>query len=259
MPAANKYNRTKACLNSKSTNFRTFRKSNLSETSLFSFKNARKKIDTKKILSFHLINKMKKDIIIEWEKGEKEIFLKGSFRTSHNFFSNQKKHDYLKLNLFKKLKFKSEGNIKINSVYLLSKKILLNKNKKNISAASTKEFSYFSSESYINFSFSKKNYCNYYPKLNEMKIISDKKPCHFPIECFHGANKFHEEIGSKEFLILDKNNVFNIKNESYKTIDRKDHIFLNHLFKKKSKISNNVINSVAIKYRHKNTTFIYYK
>ena len=161
MPAANKYNRTKACLNSKSANFRTFRKSNLSETSLFSFKNARKKIDTKIILSFHLINKMKKDIIIEWEKGEKEIFLKGSFRTSHNFFSNQKKHDYLKLNLFKKLKFKSEGNIKINSVYLLSKKILLNKNKKNISAASTKESSYFSSESYINFSFSKKNYCNY--------------------------------------------------------------------------------------------------
>ena len=84
-----------------------------------------------------------------------------------------------------------------------------------------------------------------------MKIISDKKPCHFPIECFHGANKFHEEIGSKEFLILDKSNVFNSKNESYKTIDRKDHIFLNHLFKKKSKISNNVINSVAIKYRHK--------
>ena len=61
MPAAHKYNRTKACLNSKSTNFRTFRKSNLSETSLFSFKNDKKKIDTKKIISFHLINKMKKD------------------------------------------------------------------------------------------------------------------------------------------------------------------------------------------------------
>ena len=179
-------------------------------------------------------------------------------------------HDYLKV--FKKLKFKSEGNIKVNSVYLLSKKITMNKNESSWKAnrkkisISTKESSFFTNESTnkinIDFSFSKKNYCNYYPKLNEMEIIANKIPCYFPIECFHGVNEYHKEIGSKEFLILDKNNVFNISsnNESYKIIDKKDHIFLNHLIKKKSKINNNnVINSVSIRFRHKNTTFIYYK
>jgi len=280
MPAPHKYNRTKTFSDSKQTYFRTFRKSNSSESSLFSHYSNEQKIDTKKVRSFPLINKIKKEIIIEWEKGEKKVYLTGSLYNSHNFFSKykkfEKKYDYLKV--FKKLKFKSEGNIKINSVYLLSKKILSNKgenyrktNRKNISL-STKECSYVTMENnnnkkYVDLSFSNKNYCNYYPKINEMKEIAAKKPSHFPIECFHGANEFHKEIGSKEFLTLDENNVFNSNNESYKIIDKKDHIFLNHLIQKNSKVdnnniiinNNNIINSVTIKYRHKNATFIYYK
>ena len=92
-----------------------------------------------------------------------------------------------------------------------------------------------------------------------MKEKADKKPCHFPTECFHGVNLFHKEIGSKEYLLLDKNDVFNSNNDSYKIIDKKDHILLNHLVKKKHLNKDNIINSVVIKYRHKNTTFIYYK
>jgi hypothetical protein len=110
----------------------------------------------------------------------------------------------------------------------------------------------------IDFSFSKKNYCNYYPKLNEMKELADKKPSHFPTECFNGINKFHNEKGKKEYLNLNENFVFNSNNDSYKVIDKKDHVLLNHLcqFNNKNK---NSINSISIRYRHKNSTFIYYK
>ena len=274
MPAPHKYNRTKTFSSIKHINFRTFRQSYSSESSLFSHYNNGKKIDIKKIRSFPLINKIKNEIIIEWENGEKEIVLTGSFCSSHNFFSKnkifEKKYNYL--NAFKKLKFKSKGNIKINSVYLLSKKILLSKSENSSKTSqkkisiSTMESSYITMESNINkknidFSFSSKNYCNYYPKVNEMKEKAAKKPSHFPIECFHGVNKIHKEIGSKEFLLLDDNSVFNSNNESYKIIYKKDHIFLNHFTNKNSIINNNniIINSVTIKYRHKNSTFIYYK
>ena len=89
-----------------------------------------------------------------------------------------------------------------------------------------------------------------------MKDKADKKPCHFPTETFHGINSFHNEIGNKEYLILKDNNIFNSNTDSYKNIDKKDHILLNHLFQKI--VNKKIINSFTIKYRHKNSTFIYY-
>jgi len=271
MPASHKYNGMKIVLNSKPTALRASQESNSFENSLFSYHKHKKKIETKKkIYSFLLNKKIKKEIIIEWEKGEKEIYLTGSFSNSHNFYSKnvnfEKKYNH-KLNSFKKLKFKSEGKFKIISVLLSQKKIVFNskdyskQNKRNKSIStkdSSSNFIFESNQKNIDFSFSKKNYCNYYPKQNEMKEIADKKPCHFPTECFHRGNQFLKGIGSKEYLLLDKNSVFNSNNDSYKIIDKKDHVLLNHLINKK-KINNNVINSVTIKYRHKNATFIYYK
>ena len=109
----------------------------------------------------------------------------------------------------------------------------------------------------IDFSFSKKNYCNYIPKKNEMNEMADKKPCHFPIECYLGENINHNEIGNKEFLDIREKNIFNSNNDSYKSIDRKDHLLLNHLCIKNN--NKKIINSFTIKYRHKNTTFLYFK
>ena len=271
MPASHKYKGTKISRNSKPTILRTSRKYNSFESSLFSNHQYKNKIETKKINSFLFNKKIKKEIIIEWEKGGKEIYLAGSFCNSHNFFSKnahfEKKYDF-KINSFKKLKFKSEGKINIISVLLSNKKLFFNnknylvQNKINKTKNTKDSFSNFifkSNKKQIDFSFSKKHYCNYYPKRNEMKEIADKKPCHFPTECFHGVNQFHKEIGSKEYLLLDKNDVFNNNNDSYKIIDKKDHILLNHLINKKKNNNNNKINSVIIRYRHKNTTFIYYK
>ncbi len=91
-----------------------------------------------------------------------------------------------------------------------------------------------------------------------MKEKADKKICHFPIECFHDVNYEHNQIGKKDFLILKESSVYNSNNDSYKKIDIKDHIFLNHLCNKK--INNKtIINSTTIRCRHKNVTFVYYK
>ena len=262
MPASHKYKGTKISRSSKPTILRTFQKYNSFESSLFSSHKYKNKNETKKINSFLLNKKIKKEIIIEWEKGEKEIYLAGSFCNSHNFFSKnahfEKKYDF-KLNSFKKIKCKSEGKINITEVLLSKKKFFFNNKNYLDQNRINKNKSIESNKKQIDFCFSKKHYCNYYPKRNEMKEKADKKPCHFPTECFHGVNQFHKEIGSKEYILLDKNDVFNSNNDSYKIIDKKDHIMLNHLINKKKNNNNNIINSVEIKYRHKNTTFIYYK
>ena len=270
MPASHKYKGTKISRNSNSTILRTSKQYNSLKNSLFSNYKYKNKIETKKINSFLLNKKIKKEIIIEWEKGGNEIYLAGRFCNSHNCFAKnahfKKKYDF-KLNSFRKLKCKSEGKINITEVLLSNKKFFFNNknylmqnriNKTKNTKDSFSNFIFESNKKHIDFSFSKKHYYNYYPKRNEMKEKVDKKPCHFPTECFHGVNQFHKEIGSKEYLLLDKNDVFNSNNDSYKIIDKKDHIILNHLINKK-KINNNIINSVVIKYRHKNTTFIYYK
>ena len=108
----------------------------------------------------------------------------------------------------------------------------------------------------INFQFSKTFYCNYYPKKKEMREMPDKKPTYFPNECFHGVNYFHNEIGNKEFLNLTNNSIYNNNIDEYKIIDRKDHLLLNHLTNKN--VNKKSINSITIKYRHKNATFLYY-
>ena len=90
-----------------------------------------------------------------------------------------------------------------------------------------------------------------------MRYSAKKIPCYFPIECFHGTNQIHNEIGNKEYLTLASKSVFNSNNDSYKNIDRKEHFLLNHLCQKN--VDKKLINSFTVKYRHKNTTFVYYK
>ena len=108
-------------------------------------------------------------------------------------------------------------------------------------------------KNYINFAFSKKNYCNYFPKLTDMNIKPSQKQQFFPIQIFLGINKFHNEIGDKHYLNI-KESIFCSENDSYKVLNQKDHIFLNHLLQKDFKTF-----STTIRYRHKNITFVYYK
>ena len=108
----------------------------------------------------------------------------------------------------------------------------------------------------INFLFSKNNYCHYYPKKDEMRERTDKKPIHFPNECFHGVNHSHNNIGNKEYLYLTDNSIYNNNIDEYKIIEKKDHLLLNHLCQKS--VNKKIINSITVKFRHKNTTFLYF-
>ena len=108
-------------------------------------------------------------------------------------------------------------------------------------------------ENLSNFSFSKKNYCNYFPKKKEMNNKPCQKPSSFPIETFLGTNENHNKIGNKEYINL-KENIFCSENDSYKIINRKEHELLNHFFQKNYKI-----NAINFRYRQKYATLIYYK
>ena len=227
--------------------------------------------------------------VIEWKEGEKEIYLIGSFyKCKKIYFSknNKRKYSFLQCNLnpnYKKLRFKIIGKMNIHSLYLVNgknnnenmKKIEnnninifsydYNKNKsiinKESTQFSTKDFSLVSSirksNVNINFYYSLKNFCNYYPTNKEMKEKADKKPTFFPTECFYGVNYFHNLIGKKEFLNLADSSIYNCNNDSYKIIDKKDHLLLNHFCHKNVKTK--IINTFTVKYRNKNVTFIYYK
>lgn len=109
----------------------------------------------------------------------------------------------------------------------------------------------------IDFKYSTKNYCNYIPTKDEMMEKPHKVPCFFPIETFHGQNESHYSIGDKQLLNKETKSYFNKNNDSYKEIDRKDHILINHLCRRT--VNKKIINSFTIKYRHKNTTFLYFK
>jgi len=274
MTASHRCNKNRINQRKKSNYFRTLYKSNSNSFENFIHYKKLNNFESPRTSSLSLMNKKKKEIIIEWCKGDKEIiYLTLSFGYLEKFFNDKNKEEmveYSKLNyMHQKLNFRAIGKIRIYSIFLLTRSLFKTEknnksiNSKNQSASTRDQSSIFTSDNNINnknidFSFSKKNYCNYYPKINEMKEIADKKPSHFPTECFIGVNRSHNEIGKKEYLNLIENSVFNSNNDSYKIIDKKDHVLLNHLCQFDTK-NKNIINSISIRYRHKNTTFIYYK
>ena len=259
-----------------------------------------KDIKSKKPRSLSLFFKKKEKIKIIWTEGGKEVFLTGTFCNWNKFYLMEKdvKNEYFYIIVdlpqgFNQFKFKVDGQWKNSSAYpklnnqgninnyleiipknndntnestVESSSISnINKNNNNdniiIDFNSNKKNENNINKVKIDFSFSKKNYCNYYPKKNEMREFTDKKPFHFPTECYHGVNETQNKIGNKNHLFLKENDIYS-GNYSYKNIERKDHVLLNHLCQRKNKNYNkngSFINSVTIKYRHKNTTFLYYK
>ena len=247
-------------------------------------------IKNKYSLSFTLNKKEKTKII--WFEGGKKIFLTGSFCNWDKLYlmkkNNKDKYFYYSLDLpkgFYQFKFKVDGKWKNSSFYpKLNNHGNINNYLDNTSSnyefasLSTNESSIISSplnnknnnnynkiinninvNNNIDFSYCTKNYCIYYPKIKEMREYTNKKPTNFQIECYHGINQIQNSIGNKKYLFLEENDIFS-GNYTYKNIERKDHILLNHLCQKqKKKNKNNVLTSIVIKYRRKNCTFLYYK
>ena len=276
MAALHKFNKKKISLRVKSsTLYRIIKKCYTYKIPLFLYD---KKFESRNTISLPLINANKKEIIIELKSEEKEIQITHLIRRFGRFFlpigKEEQENIFFKLDkckLFQLLKFKISGKIKIKSIKFYSKNKSRNykyHENKSISIGEDKNQSISTKEStmitlskvdkLIDFAFSKKNFCNYYPEKNEMRDKADKKICHFPLECFHDVNYEHNRIGNKDFLFLKESSVYNSNNDSYKKIEIKDHIFLNHLYHKNVS-KKTIINTSTIRYRHKNVTFVYYK
>lgn len=247
---------------------------------IFSFSSKSEKFELSNRSHIPFIIDKIKNFILEWNEGEKEIYIEGRFYKNNKIYLpqiNKKTFNYFRfnsnlINVLNGIIFKAEGNSEISSIYIInnpnSKSNKIKDNFQNkfsnnnkikesslIAVAKTKH--QIKNDIIIDFNFSKKNYCNYIPKRKEMRDTAGKKPSHFPMECFHGINQIHNEIGDKEYCTLTNKNIFNSNNDSYKNIDRKEHFLLNHLCQKN--IYSKLIHSFTVRYRHKNATFVYYK
>ena len=202
------------------------------------------------------------------KKNNNKSFLHENKSLSKGKFENSKNNNKNK-NLNHKKVYQENQSINKYKINVINIKIKENKNSNadtGNASSSTKDSSFITENKIkknnsinvnIDFAFSIKNYCNYIPKKEEMKQQPSKIPCNFPTECFHGENKFHNDIGNKDYLNLEKNSYFNMNSDSYKIIEKKDHILLNHFCIKN--VNKQTINSLIIKYRNKNTTFLYFK
>ena len=247
-----------------------------------------KSIKNKRQHSLSSISKKTEKTKIIWTEGGKEVYLTGTFCNWNKFYlmkkDNKDENFYYLLDLpkgFHQFKFKVDGLWKNSSYYpKINNQGNINNYYDNTSSSnenatistidSTVVSASFSNNknnnitniitnknNNINFSFSKKYYCNHYPTKNELRDKTDKKPINFPTECYQEINQKQNEIGNNNFLLLKENDILS-GNYSYKDIERKEHILINHLCRK-PKNKNVIINSVCIRFRHKNSTFVYYK
>ena len=177
-----------------------------------------------------------------------------SLSTSKNNIKNNRFKNIDNSNQKEILKKNQEKNSCLN---FGNENISISISTKDSSFSSTKKNCNNNKSINIDFKYSTKNYCNYIPIKDEMMEKPHKVPCFFPIETFHGQNESHYSIGDKQLLNIETKSYFNKNNDSYKAIDRKDHILINHLCRRT--VNKKIINSFTIKFRHKNTTFLYFK
>jgi len=242
--------------------------------------------------SLSLIPRKKEKTKIIWSEGGKVIYLTGTFCNWQKLYlmkKDEKNKFYYKLDLPKgvhQFKFKVDGYWKNSSFYPTCKvgghiynyldNSRVNCENSNISTIESSAISGSNNpnnlqnnlhnnndnvntniDSKFNFYMCSKKYCNYYPKNGEMDEFTSKKPSYFYSYCYHGVNEIQNNIGNKNYLILKEKDILS-GNYSYKNIERKDHILLNHICQKQINGGHHTINSVVIKYRHKNSTFLYY-
>ena len=229
------------------------------------------------------INKV--PVTFEWESGGNSVYLTGNFCNWNQFFLMKKnpngKHT-LTLNLkkgFIQYKFKIENEWKYNEK---CPTIIDNGNKNNfidttnweISAETSVDTTNTNTESSfkqnennkslnasIEFKNSQNNYCNYFPKKNEMNDLTIKIPEQYKNK-INLDKKIGNKIGNKNFFSHEEKNIFG-DNYSYKSIMSVMPVQINHINFKEKNIKNNskepIVYSIVSRHRLKFTTFVYYK
>ena len=202
------------------------------------------------------INKV--PVTFEWESGGNSVYLTGNFCNWNQFFLMKKnpngKHT-LTLNLkkgFIQYKFKIENEWKYNEK---CPTIIDNGNKNNfidttnweISAETSVDTTNTNTESSfkqnennkslnasIEFKNSQNNYCNYFPKKNEMNDLTIKIPEQYKNK-INLDKKIGNKIGNKNFFSHEEKNIFG-DNYSYKSIMSVMPVQINHINFKEKKL-----------------------
>ena len=228
------------------------------------------------------VETLKVPVTFEWDSGGNNVYVTGTFCNWKQFFLMKKEENgkfVLNLNLPKgkyQYKFKVDEiwkfndkfptineNGNINNIIDTSNLEIASENMegKETRENTTNTENYENSKSKKYLSKSKNNsfirqktYSNYIPQKNEFqrKVITmsfKSKSC---------LNFSQNKIGDNKYMNVHEKNILS-DNISYKKIDIVPNTDINHLNIKKIQNSNNIISSVPVRYRHKYTTFVYYK
>lgn len=239
-------------------------------------------IEKNDIKSNSEINKV--PVTFEWESAENSVFLTGNFCNWNQFFLMKKNPNgkfTLTLNLkkgFIQYKFKIDNEWKYNEKFPT---IIDNGNKNNyvdttnweISAENSLETTNTNTESSfkqnennksfyttIEFKNSQNNYCNYFPKKNELNDLI-KVPEQYKNKINLDKKIGQNKIGDKKFFSYEEKNILG-GNYSYKSIMSVMPEKINHIHCKerniKIKEKKSIIYSFISRNRLKFTTFVYF-
>jgi hypothetical protein len=234
---------------------------------------------------------MKIPIAFEWDNGGSNVYVTGSFCNWKQFFLMKKSEDgkfILNLNLPRgnyQYKFKVDNEWKYNEKYPICNENGIINNcidttnweiiEERTTEANTsnttdneKSKSKKSLSKIKNLSYLKKKYTNYIPNDDELKDTKETIP-EVPIQyrSYNNINLFSKQntIGNDKYYKVHELNILS-DNLSFKNIGMINHEQINHLninkeyiINRKNNLHGNAIYSISTKYRHKCTTFVYYK
>lgn len=236
-------------------------------------------------LEMNKIDSNKIPVTFEWESGGNSVYLSGNFCNWNQFFLMEKNKNgkfTLTLHLNKGMiqyKFKVDNEWKYNEKYptiddngyknnfidTTNWEISAEKSEETTNANTEISFRQNDNKSFsLNYDFhnSQNNYCNYFPKKNEMNDSTMKIPEEYNYEKNIDKNTRQDElgIGSKYYFASKENNIFG-DNYSYKSINPVMPEQINHInYKKKyNNEESPIVCSIVSRHRLKFTTFVYYK
>ena len=230
------------------------------------------------------VESLKAPVSFEWDGGGNNVYVTGNFCNWKQFFLMKKEENgkfILNLDLPKGIyqyKFKVDEiwkynekfptinengiinniidttNFEINVENIEGKATRANtSNNENNDRSKTKKFI---SKSKTNSFIRQKNYSNYIPKKDEFqgKVVQmtfKSKSC---------LNFSQKQIGNERYMKIQEKNILS-DNISYKKIDTVPNTDIDHLNIKTilNNKNHNYISSIPVRYRHKYTTFVYYK
>jgi len=229
-------------------------------------------------------------VTFEWDNGGNNVYVTGSFCNWKQFFLMKKDENgkfNLSLNLPKgnyQYKFKVDNEWKYNEKYPICNETgFINNyidttnweiieertteaNTSNITdnekSKSKKSFAKSKNSSFLK----QKKYSNYIPNNDELKETKETIP-ELPLQyiTYNNINLFSRQhyIGNSKYFKIHEQNLLS-DNLSFKRIGIINHEQIHHLNINHKKLYNdyrdvNPIYSLASRYRHKTTTFIYYK